>query len=216
MRHDHIDDWPGIKHALELGFALLLALATLGLLTGCGTGTTAGFTTSATTTSSAASACQAGFLNQSAFTPAQLAATWQWAQTELATQPIPMNPLAGGTIQYYPEQPQALTITPNCQVTIETEPDVPTADLPPNWHAAFPKDPTGVILCPGGSDASSADGQYCEGITLGTPGNNSVVVAASIANVNAGRIDGTLGWEMQNVILERILGFVPTKNGWER
>ena len=122
-----------------------------------------------------------GFINETTATDAQLLALWQGAQTQLATQPIPLDPVTHPTdITYDPPDPKAMSVEPECQVKIVAQPPAPNVG---NGFACTAS-PTG----------------YCGALTMGGTGGPWTIEVVSTA-VNSA---GTTGWEMQNVILYKL------------
>jgi hypothetical protein len=122
-----------------------------------------------------------GFINDTSATDAQLKGLWQGAQQQLATQPIPVDPVTSpGNITYAAPNSQALNVEPACQVTVVTEANVLPASGQPGF--ACSESPTG----------------YCGGMTLGAGPWTVEVVTPDLLN------PGATGWEFQNVILEKL------------
>ena len=149
-------------------------------------------------------ACSAGtpFDNQTngGATQQQLMTIWLWAQNDLATNPIPLNPVTvitqggvdkcqpAGDVRCMPAQPDAMNIEPDC-ARVMAVPDLSAAHLAQLGYPGL-KDPTGIIAAPNGAASS-----YCYAYTEG----NTVYVAASMV-----LSDGATGWEFENIILERL------------
>lgn len=183
-----------VAHSRAASASVLVAA--LLLVAGCGMQQPAAIPTVATSTitppptpAAPAVACSVnGFFNQSTATDAQLLALWQGAQQQLATQPIPMDPVTNpGNVQYSPPDPRALSIEPACKVTVIA---LPNTQPLPTYPPGFP--------CPPNSDAPP--GYYCAGATLGGNGGPWTIEVVQNDLLDA---DAT-GWEMQNVILIRL------------
>jgi hypothetical protein len=122
-----------------------------------------------------------GFINETEAPDAQLLALWQGAQTQLATQPIPLDPVTDpNDVTYAPPDSNAMSVGPLCQVKIVAMPPAPNV---PNGFVCTAS-PTG----------------YCGGLTMGgKDGPWTIEVVSSELNSA-----GTTGWEMQNVILYKL------------
>jgi hypothetical protein len=122
-----------------------------------------------------------GFINQTALTDAQLLSLWKGAQTQIATQPIPLDPVTDPRdITYDPPDPKAMSMEPQCQVKVVAAAPAPNV---PNGYACS-QSPTG----------------YCGGMTEGGSGGPWTLKIVSTRLNNP----GTTGWEMQNVILYKL------------
>lgn len=131
-------------------------------------------------------------------TDSQLQALWQQAQMELATQPIPLNPVTvqmqGGALVTITPDSRADTVQPECTAVIAIH-DLTVAQLQaenPGVALQHNTDPTGIIHCPEGAMA-----RYCHSFTASN--NRAVYVSASeVLNF------GATGWEFENIILARL------------
>lgn len=131
-------------------------------------------------------------------TDSQLQALWQQAQMELATQPIPLNPVAvqmqGGALVTITPDSRADTVQPECTAVIAIH-DLTVAQLQaenPGVALQHNTDPTGIIHCPEGAMA-----RYCHSFTASN--NRAAYVSASeVLNF------GATGWEFENIILARL------------
>lgn len=175
--------------AIMLSTSVLFFLAPL---TGCG-----GSKFDAPRSSSCATT---GFDNRThgGATDSQLQALWQQAQQELATQPIPLNPVAaqmqGGTLETIAPDLRASGVQPQC-IAVISVPDLTVAQLQaenPGIALQHKVDPTGVIHCPEGALA-----KYCHSFTASN--NEAAYVSVSMV-LNF----GATGWEFENIILARL------------
>jgi hypothetical protein len=132
-----------------------------------------------------------GFINETSATDAQLLALWQGAQKAIGAAPWPPTPVTNPSAPLKPADPRALTVLPACTVTIIAIPDALAQSLPGYPNVVHKTNPTGIFACPG-SDSPTG---YCGGETIG----NTIEVAASTA-----ASAGTTGYEMQNVILQKL------------
>ena len=149
-------------------FTLLPILLLPFMLAGCGDGVTQPCSSS-------------GFINKTDASDTQLGELWQGAQPEMATKPIPLDPVSSsGNITYASPNPKALKVTPDCHVTVTTKPNV----LP---NSKFP-----------GFSCSESPTGYCAEITLGSGPWTVEIVAPDLLE------PGATSWEFQNVILEKL------------
>lgn len=117
-----------------------------------------------------------GFINETSATDAQLAALWKGAQQQLATQPIPLDPVTNpNNITYAPPNPKALQVEPDGLIVKYGPP---------------PYAPDGAFAC------SESPTGYCWGITISS---HEIEIAPKMI-LSA----GATGWEMQDVILIRL------------
>jgi hypothetical protein len=137
------------------------------------------------------------FENHTSASTAQLKDLWVGAQTYLATQTIPLNPVTaaarGTPVTYSPANSRAYEIEPN-GLGVYAVTDLTVAQLQsenPGMQLQHPSDPTGVVHCPDNTTHARYCVSYCK--------DGAVYVAASqVLN------PGATGYEFQNVILMRL------------
>jgi hypothetical protein len=150
-----------------------------------------------TSTSQQSQQTDTAFDNHSSASTEQLKELWVGAQTQLATQAIPLNPVTasvkGTPVTYSPANSRAYTIEPD-GLGVYGVPDLTVAQLQsenPGVPLQHGSDPTGIIHCPENANHVRYCVSYCEG--------GAVYAAASqVLNPSA------TGYEFQNVILMRL------------